>query len=101
MTGWYNSYWELLRRLELHLSNVKPAVLKATFWLEKENSLALKVSQILSLNALIELHTILALNHSESRRGRIDAVFELVSITESLHDEDFYLLDPVLMVRSP
>jgi hypothetical protein len=86
--------------IKVHLSDIMPAMLKATFCQETERGIVMKLCHILTHAALAELHNILAPMHPESRRQCMDTVIEIVNITESYRDEDFNLLDPVMTVSN-
>ncbi|CCL99121.1 uncharacterized protein FIBRA_01135 [Fibroporia radiculosa] len=95
-TQWYDDYWELLEEISEHLATLNPAMLKTSFFRQREYALTLKMCMIISLTASAELHRLLANHHTESRHRCVDIVFEIVGITKGLTDEDYIFLDPIL-----
>ncbi|KAI0748054.1 hypothetical protein C8Q80DRAFT_1169835 [Daedaleopsis nitida] len=89
-------YWPLIDEFADHLSKLRPVMLKASFNMERENTVALKFCLVVSLSGLAQLHWLLHRTHAESRQSAIDVVMEVVGITRSFKDTDYILLDPLL-----
>jgi len=92
-------YWRILEEVSEHIAVLTPLMLKTTAGSDWERGLALKLCILVSLTAAAELHRLLAHQHAESRLRCLDAVFEIVSITKTLKDDDYIFLDPILGVR--
>ncbi|PCH38214.1 hypothetical protein WOLCODRAFT_136105 [Wolfiporia cocos MD-104 SS10] len=95
-TQWYDDYWDLLEEVSDHIATLSPSMMKMSFYNQRGHALALKVCMIVSLTASAELHRLLAGHLPESRLKCIDTVFEIVSVTRGLKDEDYIFLDPIL-----
>ncbi|KAJ7272899.1 hypothetical protein C8J57DRAFT_261746 [Mycena rebaudengoi] len=94
---WFQRYWILIEHIHSHLGLLESAVLKVSFLPSYHTTgLVLKLSSILALAALADLHATFAPSHPESSRRYRDTVFEIVSISSSFTSDDFQYLDPIL-----
>ncbi|KAJ7274107.1 hypothetical protein C8J57DRAFT_252076 [Mycena rebaudengoi] len=95
--GWFDQYWKLMKQIHSHIGLLRPAVLKLSFLPDYHNiGLSLKLSTILALAALADLHAIFTPSHPESLRGYRDALCETVSISSTFTSGDFRFLAPIL-----
>ncbi|KAJ7272890.1 hypothetical protein C8J57DRAFT_261211 [Mycena rebaudengoi] len=96
-TLWFERYWKLIEQIHSHISLLQPASLKVSFIPDYRTiALALKLSTILALAALADLHATFAPSHSESSRRYRDAITEIVSISSTFTPGDFQFLAPIL-----
>ena len=91
-------YWPLLENLTTHGANLENEMLKATFYEERELSVALKFCLVVSLSAKAQMHWLLHRDHEESAQRALDIVMEVVTVTRTIKDNEFLLLDPLLGV---
>lgn len=59
---------------------------------------ALKVAELLLLGVLINLHSVLAPSAQHSRQEAVEAVKQILKITESFKEEDYIRLCPMISV---
>ncbi|KAJ7272915.1 hypothetical protein C8J57DRAFT_262174 [Mycena rebaudengoi] len=98
-TLWFDRYWTLIEQIHSHIALLQPASLKVSFIPDYRTiGLALKLSMILALAALADLHATFAPSHSESSRRYRDAITEIVSISSTFTSDDFQFLTPILSV---
>lgn len=97
---WFKAYWPLLEQLTTHVANVENEMLKATFYPERELAIALKFCLVVSLSAKAQMHWLLHRDHEESAQRALDVVMEVVTVTRTIKDNEFLLLDPLLGVSS-
>ncbi|KAJ7272919.1 hypothetical protein C8J57DRAFT_262240 [Mycena rebaudengoi] len=96
---WFERYWKLIEQIHSHIALLQPASLKVSFIPDYRTiGLALKLSTILALAALADLHATFAPSHSESSRRYRDAITEIVSISSTFTSDDFQFLTPILSV---
>lgn len=100
---WFNVYWPLLEQLTGHASNLDSEMLKASFFNERELCVALKFCLVVTLSAKAQMHWLLHRDHEESAQRALDVVMEVVTVTRTIKDNEFLLLDPLLgvSVRTP
>ncbi|KAJ7272916.1 hypothetical protein C8J57DRAFT_1596698, partial [Mycena rebaudengoi] len=97
-TLWFDRYWKLIEQIHSHIALLQPASLKVSFIPDYRTiALALKLSTILALAALADLHATFAPSHPESSRRYRDAIteihtFDAVTFTPG----DFQFLTPIL-----
>ncbi|KAJ7240599.1 hypothetical protein C8J57DRAFT_102186 [Mycena rebaudengoi] len=97
---WFDQYWKLIEQIHSHIGLLQPAVLTVSFVPNYHNiGLSLKLTTILALAALADLHAIFAPSHPESSRRYRDALTETVSISSTFSSDDFQYLSPILSVR--
>lgn len=65
---------------------------------EYESEIALKTCAIVTLASLAEVHRLLEQRSQDSHRKCLDAVVQMVKVTETFEDEDYRFLDPILLV---
>ena len=95
---WFKAYWPQLEQLTSHIANLESEMLKATFYAEREVSVALKFCLVVSLSAKAQMHWLLHRDHEESAQRALDIVMEVVTVTRTIKDNEFLLLDPLLGV---
>ncbi|KAJ7272892.1 hypothetical protein C8J57DRAFT_1506476 [Mycena rebaudengoi] len=96
-TLWFDRYWKLIEQIHSHIGLLQPAVLKVSFVPDYHIiELALKLSTILALAALADLHATFAPSHPGSSRRYRDTVCEIVSISSTFASDDFQYLAPIL-----
>ncbi|KAJ7272873.1 hypothetical protein C8J57DRAFT_1467307 [Mycena rebaudengoi] len=96
-TLWFERYWNLIEQIHSHIGLLQPASLKVSFIPDYHTiGLALKLSMIVALAALADLHATFAPSHSESSRRYRDAITEIVSISSTFTPDDFQFLAPIL-----
>ncbi|KAJ7284501.1 hypothetical protein C8J57DRAFT_1216930 [Mycena rebaudengoi] len=94
---WFDRYWKLIEQIHLHIGLLQPAALKVSFIPDYHSiGLFLKLSTILALAALADLHAIFAPSHPESSRRYRDTLTETVSISSTFSSDDFQYLSPIL-----
>ncbi|KAJ7240597.1 hypothetical protein C8J57DRAFT_1478201 [Mycena rebaudengoi] len=94
---WFDQYWKLVEQIHSHIGLLQPAALKVSFIPDYHNiGIFLKLSTILALAALADLHAIFAPSHPESSRRYRDALTETVSISSTFSSDDFQYLSPIL-----
>ncbi|KAJ7272884.1 hypothetical protein C8J57DRAFT_261124 [Mycena rebaudengoi] len=94
---WFERYWKLIEQIHSHIALLQPASLQVSFIPDYHNiELALKLSTILALAALADLHSTFAPSHSESSRRYRDAITEIVSISSTFASNDFQYLSTIL-----
>ncbi|KAH9946172.1 uncharacterized protein BXZ73DRAFT_86353 [Epithele typhae] len=98
--AWFERYWPLLEELGGHVSNLEHEMLKATFYAERELSIALKFSIVVALSAKAQMHWLLHRDHEESAQRALDVVMEVITVTRTFKDNEFLLLDPLLGVSA-
>ena len=98
--AWFNTYWPLLEDITASTSHIDGEMLKASFYGERERAVALKFSLVTMLSAKAQLHWLVHRTHAESAQRALDTVMEVVSVTKTFKDNDFFLLDPLLGVRN-
>ncbi|KAK0206628.1 hypothetical protein DFS33DRAFT_1315881 [Desarmillaria ectypa] len=89
-------YWDLMRRIQVHLSRVKPRMLNTGLDVDQHFSRALKLAEIVDLTALTELHLLLASTNMESRQACVNIAAQMVGLFSTFVDEDYGRLDPIL-----
>ncbi|KAI1795941.1 hypothetical protein LXA43DRAFT_990161 [Ganoderma leucocontextum] len=94
--GWFEQYWPLLEELSAHATSVEGEMLKATFYGERERSVALKFCLVIALAGKAQLHWLPHAHHAESAQRALDVVFEIVNVTRTFKDNEFLMLDPLL-----
>ncbi|KAG7449352.1 uncharacterized protein BT62DRAFT_929321 [Guyanagaster necrorhizus] len=92
----YTKYWDLMRRIQVHLSRVKQRMLNTGLDVDHHFSRALKLAEIVDLTALTELHLLLASTNLESRQACFDTMAQMANFFANLVDEDYGRLDPIL-----
>ncbi|KAJ7272871.1 hypothetical protein C8J57DRAFT_260710 [Mycena rebaudengoi] len=98
-TLWFARYWKLIKPLHSHISHLKSAVLKVSFSANYYSTgLVLKLSMILALAALADLHAAFTPSHPESSRRYRDTLIEIVSVSSTFASDDFRSLTPILSV---
>ncbi|KAJ7274943.1 hypothetical protein C8J57DRAFT_1466812 [Mycena rebaudengoi] len=96
-TWWFDRYGKLIEQIHSHIGLLQPAVLKASFLPEYHTvELALKLSTILALAALADLHATFAPSHLESSRRYRNTLIEIVSISSKFASDDFQYLGTIL-----
>ncbi|KAJ7272912.1 hypothetical protein C8J57DRAFT_262037 [Mycena rebaudengoi] len=94
---WFERYWKLIEQIHSHIALLQPASLMVSFIPDYRTiGLSLKLSTILALAALANLHATFAPSHSESSRRYRDAITEIVSISSTFTPGDFQFLTPIL-----
>ncbi|KAJ7272877.1 hypothetical protein C8J57DRAFT_260916 [Mycena rebaudengoi] len=94
---WFERYWKLIEQIHSHIALLQPASLQVSFIPDYHTiELALKLSTILALAALADLHSTFAPSHSESSRRYRDAITEIVSISSTFASDDFQYLSTIL-----
>ncbi|KAJ7289907.1 hypothetical protein C8J57DRAFT_1494318 [Mycena rebaudengoi] len=94
---WFERYWKLIDQIHSHIGLLQPAILKVSFIPDYHSvGLVLKLSTIIALTALVDLHAAFAPSHSESSRRYRDALIEIVNISSTFTSNDFQYLTPVL-----
>ncbi|KAJ7240581.1 hypothetical protein C8J57DRAFT_1727122, partial [Mycena rebaudengoi] len=94
---WFDRYWKLIEQIHSHIGLLQPAALKVSFIPDyRIIGLVLKLSTILALAALADLHAIFAPSHPESSRRYRDTLTETVSISSTFSSDDFRYLSPIL-----
>ncbi|KAJ7611670.1 hypothetical protein FB45DRAFT_314084 [Roridomyces roridus] len=95
--AWFEEYWKLVEHLNNHLGTLDPLTFRVSFLPDAHSvELCLKLSTIMALAALAELHGIFAPSHVESSRRYRDTVVEIVSISSTFTMDDCHYLDPIL-----
>ncbi|KAJ7243933.1 hypothetical protein C8J57DRAFT_1476917 [Mycena rebaudengoi] len=93
---WFDRYWKLIEQIHSHIGLLQPAALKVSFIPDYRTiGLVLKLSTILALAALADLHAIFAPSHPESSRRYREALTETVSISSTFSSDDFRYLSPI------
>ncbi|KAJ7272910.1 hypothetical protein C8J57DRAFT_1715239 [Mycena rebaudengoi] len=96
-TSWFGRYWKLIAQIHSHIGLLQPAILKTSFIPEYHTvELALKLSTVLALAALADLHGTFAPSHPESSRRYRDILIEIVSISSTFASDDFQHLGTIL-----
>jgi hypothetical protein len=99
-TLWFGRYWKLIKPLHLHIGHLQSAVLKVSFSANYYSAgLVLKLSTILALAALADLHATFTPSHPESSRRYRDTLIKIVSVSSTFASDDFQSLTPILSVR--
>ncbi|RDX56839.1 hypothetical protein OH76DRAFT_1395982 [Lentinus brumalis] len=96
--AWFNAYWPLLEEITSSCSHIDGEMLKASFYGERPRAIALKFSLVVMLSAKAQLHWLVHRTHDDSAQRALDTVMEVVSVTKTFKDNDFFLLDPLLGV---
>ncbi|KAI0721714.1 hypothetical protein C8T65DRAFT_630977 [Cerioporus squamosus] len=96
--AWFHDYWPLLEEVTSSASHIDGEMLKASFNGERPRAIALKFSLVIMLSAKAQLHWLVHRTHDESAQRALDTVMEVVSVTKTFKDNDFFLLDPLLGV---
>ena len=99
--AWFDQYWPLLEDITASSSHIDNEMLKASFDGERERAVALKFSLVAMLSAKAQLHWLVHRTHLESAHRALTTVMQVVSVTKTFKDNDFFLLDPLLGVRCP
>ncbi|KAK0468433.1 uncharacterized protein EV420DRAFT_1504407 [Desarmillaria tabescens] len=89
-------YWDLMRRIHLHLSRVQPRMLNIGLDVDEHFFRALKVAEIVDITALTELHLLLGSTNLESRQACVNLAGQMVGQFSTYMDEDYGRLDPIL-----
>lgn len=100
---WYSVFTDLIRRLERYITSTKLAGDKYDLIFDNTiGSLSLKTDTIFGLTALANLYDAVAatLNLDRLRQRSLDAIVEVVSLSDGLREEDYAYLDNTLMVRA-
>ncbi|KAJ7242074.1 hypothetical protein C8J57DRAFT_1558352 [Mycena rebaudengoi] len=96
-TLWFGRYWKLIKPLHLHIGHLQSAVLKVSFSANYYSAgLVLKLSTILALAALADLHATFTPSHPESSRRYRDTLIKIVSVSSTFASDDFQSLTPIL-----
>ncbi|KAK0453716.1 hypothetical protein EV421DRAFT_1765967 [Armillaria borealis] len=92
-TRGFTKYWDLMQRIQVHLSRVKSRMLLDV---DQHFFRALKLVEIVDLTALTELHLLLASTGLEYRQACSNTAGQIVSLFSTFVDEDYSRLDPIL-----
>ncbi|KAJ7272867.1 hypothetical protein C8J57DRAFT_1467301 [Mycena rebaudengoi] len=96
---WFGRYWKLIKSLHSHLGHLQPALLKVSFNAKYYSTeLVLKLSTILALAALADLHAAFTPSHPESSRRYRDTLIKIVNVSSTFASKDFQSLTPILSV---
>ncbi|KAJ7272905.1 hypothetical protein C8J57DRAFT_1506484 [Mycena rebaudengoi] len=96
-TLWFGRYWKLIEQIHSHIGRLQPAVLRVSLSANYYSTeLVLKLSMILTLAALADLHATFAPSHPESSRRYRDTLIEIVSVSSTFASDDFQSLTPIL-----
>lgn len=102
---WYETYTDLIRRIERYIAHTKEAATHYDLILHDYiGVLSLQANTIIGLTALTNMHSALvnalAPDNSLSQRQAVNAIVELVSISENFRKEDYEFIDATLSVSS-
>ncbi|KAJ6483660.1 hypothetical protein DFH09DRAFT_1292022 [Mycena vulgaris] len=93
---WQEDYWALMEALDAHRSFLTLTLTRIAFCPELRTvGLTLKMCTVLVLAGLSVLLTLFG-QQAELRRKKLEAVAEIISISETFTEEDCEYLDPIL-----
>ncbi|KIY73742.1 hypothetical protein CYLTODRAFT_416772 [Cylindrobasidium torrendii FP15055 ss-10] len=93
---WYTKYMDMLHQTNAHLAHVQTRLVNTMLVSDDMHTRTLKVAELILLGVLIDLHSVLAPTVLESRQAAVEAVSQILVITESFKDDDYARLCPMI-----
>ncbi|KAJ7123605.1 hypothetical protein C8R44DRAFT_875791 [Mycena epipterygia] len=95
--AWQRQYWDLMEALDAQRSVITLTLTRIAFCPTLHVlGLSLKVCAVLVLTGLAQLLALFAPDQEELGRKKVDAIFEIISISTAFGEEDCEHLDPIL-----